>query len=54
MGSKMKAALGRTDQYGIRPWQKETHLHKFKAIPDPEGNRAERRAAKKFEKKKGK
>jgi hypothetical protein len=32
--------------------QKKSHLHQFKEYPDPNGNRAERRAAKKKAKKK--
>ena len=39
--------------YTVKAENKTSHLHKFKEIPNPEGNRAERRAAaKKLRKKK--
>lgn len=39
--------------HSLHPWQKESHLHQFKPIPDAKGNRAERRAASKLKRKKG-
>lgn len=38
----------------VNAWNKESHLHKLKPLPDPNGNRAERREAKKREKKNAK
>lgn len=38
--------------HAVARWCKESELHKFKPIPDPNGNRAERREAKKKKRKK--
>lgn len=38
--------------YATKAWSKGSHLHKLKPIADSNGNRAERRAAKKAKKRK--
>lgn len=41
------------DGEGMKRWHKGSHLHQLKPVADPNGNRAERREAKKTKKKKG-
>jgi hypothetical protein len=42
-----------SDGEGMKRWHIGSHLHQLKPVADPNGNRAERREAKKAKKKKG-
>lgn len=44
----------RINPHEVKGWEKESHLHTYQPVPNPKGNRAERRKAKKEEKRKNK